>query len=66
MSNLANKAEKYRDIILAAQDYIWKNPETGYREWKTTKYLEEQYESLGYKLNKAGDIPGFTTEIDTG
>ena len=27
MSNLANKAEKYRDIILAAQDYIWKNPE---------------------------------------
>ena len=39
MSNLANKAEKYRDIILAAQDYIWKNPETGYREWKTTKYL---------------------------
>ena len=66
MSNLANKAEKYRDIILAAQDYIWKNPETGYREWKTTKYLEEQYEKLGYKLNKAGDIPGFTVEIDTG
>lgn len=66
MSNLASKAEKYRDIILAAQDYIWKNPETGYKEWKTTKYLEEQYEKLGYKLNKAGDIPGFTTEIDTG
>ena len=21
---------------------------------------------MGYKLNKAGDIPGFTTEIDTG
>ncbi len=66
MTNLAAKAKKYRDTIIAAQDYIWQNPETGYREWKTTKYLEEQYEKLGYTLKKAGDIPGFTAELDTG
>ena len=66
MSTLATRAEKYRDMIIAAQDYIWKNPETGYKEWKTTKYLEEQYEKLGYTLKKAGDIPGFTAELDTG
>ncbi len=66
MTNLAAKAKKYRDTIIAAQDYIWQNPETGYKEWKTTKYLEEQYEKLGYTLKKAGDIPGFTAELDTG
>ncbi len=65
MTDLAKRAEKYRELIIDAQNYIWQNPETGYREWKTTKYLEEHYEKLGYTLNKAGDIPGFTAEIDT-
>ena len=58
--------EKHRALILDALDYIWKNPETGYREWKTHAYLEEAYAKLGYELTLAGDIPGFTAEIDTG
>lgn len=58
--------EKYRDIIFAAQNYIWAHPETGYREKKTSKYMEDDFERLGYELVKAGDIPGFYTVIDTG
>lgn len=58
--------EKHRDLILNAFDYIWKNPETGYREWKTHAYLEEAFAKLGYELTLAGDIPGFTAEVDTG
>ena len=58
--------EKHRDLILAANDYIWKNPETGYREWKTHAYMEEAFAKLGYELTLAGDIPGFTAEVDTG
>ncbi|MBQ4576316.1 MAG: sigma-70 family RNA polymerase sigma factor, partial [Firmicutes bacterium] len=45
-------------LILDALDYIWKNPETGYKEWKTHAYLEEAYAKLGYELTLAGDIPG--------
>lgn len=26
--------EKHRQLILDALDYIWKNPESGYKEWK--------------------------------
>ena len=63
--NMQN-VEKYRQLILDAQDYIWKHPETGFREWKTHAYLEEAYAKLGYELNLAGDIPGFTVELDTG
>lgn len=64
--NLLNAIEKNTDLILAAQDYIWKNPETGYKEWKTSAYLAEKFEELGYELTMAGDIPGFYTVIDTG
>jgi amidohydrolase len=55
-----------RDRILAAQDYLWTHPETGYREWNTQKYLAERYEGLGYRLVYAENVPGFMTEIDTG
>lgn len=58
--------EKHRELILDALDYIWKNPETGYKEWKTHAYLEEAFAKLGYELTLAGDIPGFTALVDTG
>ena len=45
--------EKHRDLILAANDYIWKNPETGYREWKTHAYLAEIFRNAGYELPEA-------------
>lgn len=58
--------EKNRKLILDAYEYIWKNPETGYREVKTSKYLEDAFEALGYDLVRAGNIPGFYTVLDTG
>lgn len=54
------------DIIKESEKFLWANPETGYREWKSSKYLEEQYKKLGYTLTCAGNIPGFYTDIDTG
>lgn len=58
--------EKHRGKILEVERYIWKHPETGFKEWNTTKYLAEIFESAGYELTMAGDIPGFYTDIDTG
>ncbi len=60
------KVEKHRQLMLDALDYIWKNPETGYKEWKTNAYLTEKFEKLGYRLTQAGNIPGFTALLDTG
>ena len=59
-------AEKFRSLMLDAHDYIWRNPETGYREVKTSAYMEKAFRDLGYELTMAGDIPGFYTVIDTG
>ena len=63
---LYQAVEKHKDMILEAERQIWKNPEPGYREWKTHAYLKEKYEALGYKLVEAGNIPGFYTDVDTG
>ena len=58
--------EKNRDLIFAASSYLWKHPETGYKEWESQKYLAGEFEKLGYTLTYAGDIPGFYTDLDTG
>ena len=47
MQNIKNAVEKYRELILAAERRIWSHPETGYKEYKTTAYMAEQFEKLG-------------------
>lgn len=59
-------ATKFKKLVADTQNYIWANPETGYKEWKTHKYLKDVFVSLGYDVTEAGDIPGFFTVIDTG
>ena len=64
---LINKSvDKYKELILEAERYIWKHPETGYREVETSKYMEDNFEKLGYKIVRADGITGFYTCIDTG
>ena len=58
--------DKYKGLIIDTQNYIWANPETGYKEFKTSKYLEDVFVSLGYEIHKAEGITGFYTVVDTG
>lgn len=57
--------DKYRELILNAEQYIWKNPETGYKEYKTNAYMIENFEKLGYTVKRAEGITGFSAEVDT-
>ena len=66
LDTILQAVEAYQDTILAAERHIWKNPETGFREWKTHAYLKAKYEELGYAVTEAGNIPGFWTDVDTG
>ncbi|MCD7835831.1 MAG: amidohydrolase [Lachnospiraceae bacterium] len=62
----AGLVNKNKRIIYDTIDYIWENPELGYKEWKTSEYLAEKFEMLGYSVKRADDIPGFAAELDTG
>lgn len=66
MNKYISAVEKNKALILESHKYFWSNPETGYKEYKTSKYLEEAFEELGYKLTKAENITGFYTVVDTG
>lgn len=66
MNTISTAVEKYRQLILDAERYLWKHPETGYKEIETSKYMAEQLEALGYELTYADGITGFYTQIDTG
>lgn len=66
MENIIKAVDKHRELILDSERYLWKHPETGFKEWKSSAYMEEVFEKLGYTLTRAGDIPGFYTVIDTG
>ncbi|MBQ8588485.1 MAG: amidohydrolase [Clostridia bacterium] len=66
MDKFNSAVEKYKQLILDTERYIWNNPETGYKEVKTSKYMEDTFGRLGYELTMAGNIPGFYTVIDTG
>ena len=41
MNNIINAIEQHRNLILEAERYIWANPETGFKEVKTSKYMEK-------------------------
>ncbi|MCD7777019.1 MAG: amidohydrolase [Clostridiales bacterium] len=58
--------DENRDIILNAYEYIWAHPEVGYKEWKTSEYLEREFERLGYTVYTTRGIPGFIADLDTG
>lgn len=66
MKDLKNAVEKYSQLILDSERYIWKHPETGYKEVETSAYMEKVFKDLGYEITLAGNIPGFYTVIDTG
>lgn len=66
MQQIITAVDKYRGLILDAERYIWSNPETGYREFKTSKYLADAFEALGYTITYADGITGFYTVVDTG
>ncbi len=66
MQKYASAVDKHRALILAAERYIWQHPETGYKEFKTSAYMAEQFEKLGYKLTYPENLTGFTAEVDTG
>lgn len=66
MFDFNSAVDKYRKLIIDTQNYIWANPETGYKEFKTSKYMEDVFESFGYEIKRAEGITGFYTELDTG
>lgn len=66
MKSLLSLVDKHKQLIRDAHSFIWANPETGYKEFKTSKYLEDKFIEFGYDIVRAENIPGFYATLDTG
>lgn len=66
MEKLLLAADKNRQLILDTERFIWRHPETGYKEFETNKYMADTFRSLGYDIVEAEGITGFYTVVDTG
>ena len=66
MKDIIAAVEKHRDLILDAERFIWKHPETGYKEFVTSEYMAKKFTELGYELTYAEGITGFYTRVETG
>ena len=55
MQHIIDAVQKNRQLILDAERYIWANPETGFKEFKTNEYMIEKFTQLGYKLDLPKD-----------
>lgn len=66
MKDIIRAVEKHKQLILDTERYIWKHPETGYKEFKTSEYMADVFQKLGYDLVMAEGITGFYTILDTG
>lgn len=66
MKKILDIVDEYEQLIFDAEKWIWENPEPGYKEFKTNKYMAEKFEAMGYELTYAKDITGFYTIVDTG
>jgi len=58
--------EQNRKRIFDVGDFIWKHPETGYREVKTSAFLAGQFTEMGYDPVHMDGIPGFYADLETG
>ncbi len=58
--------ESEKDELIAIGRHIWQNPEPGYREFKTSKYLVAKLKALGLDVKEGLAMTGFRADIDTG
>jgi amidohydrolase len=58
-------ANNKSEIVKTGQT-IYNNPETGFKEFKTSELVKEKIEELGLEYEQFGNIPGLKAVFDTG
>ena len=54
------------DFLCNVGEHIWKNPEPGFREEKTSAYLTGLLRDMGLEVKTGLAVTGFRADIDTG
>ncbi len=60
---LLDAVEARADDIIAAGEWIWRNPEVGYREYKTAEYTAKIFSELGLEPEEGIGLTGVQAKI---
>jgi len=60
---LFKAVEDRADDIISAGDWIWKNPEAGFKEFKTAEYTANIFRGLGLKVEENIGLTGVQAKI---
>ena len=55
-----------RDRIIDIGRQVWQHPETGYREWQTSRLAADTLKSLGFKVTENLALTGLRADWNTG
>ncbi len=66
LSAVKETVARHAAEITEVGEHIWKNPEPGYREEKTSDYLAGKFEELGLSVKRKLALTGFRADLDTG
>lgn len=55
-----------KNNILAHYEHLHTHAEISWQEWKTTKYVQEKLEALGYRVTSFNDCTGLYADIGSG
>ncbi len=61
---LLNAVEARSDDIIAAGEWIWENPEVGFKEYKTAEYTSNIFKELGLESEEGIGITGVQAKIN--
>lgn len=63
---LKESIDRSRDEIIRIGEEIYKNPETGFKEFITVKTVTDKFDQLGLKYRSEKDYPAVKATVDTG
>lgn len=66
VEKLSRAIDTKREDIIALGEKIYKNPETGFKEFETAKLVTGKFGEMGMKFEALKDIPGIKVTLDTG
>ncbi len=58
--------DRRKDEIISIGEDIYRNPEIGFKEFRTSRLVADIFRSLGIKPFEFDDIPGVKATVDTG
>ena len=65
-NDVCAEIDRHGAELIAFGEDVWKHPETGFREWRTSRLAEKMLASWGFSVRSRLALTGFRADLETG